>query len=72
MRFLRWFFPKKKKSTLRINYKSGLVEIMKCDSFKVTLSGDRITKVNYEGAVRPFPLHIGNGLDSIESIWELT
>lgn len=53
---------------VRVIYKSGADQIIKCDSFKVTMLGGAISKLTWENA-KPRPLFIG--VDDVAAVYDL-
>lgn len=63
------FFKKKYPHTLRIVYKSGNVEIVRCTGWEVTVDNDaNILSLTITGQDRK---KVYWGLNNIESIWEV-
>jgi hypothetical protein len=54
---------------IKIAYKTGNVQYLKCDSFNVERISAELSKLSWENA-EPKPLFVG--LDDIESIFEVT
>lgn len=56
------------KHKVRIIYKSGVVQDVKCDDFKVSLGNGGLSRVTWDNA-KPRPLYIG--VDEIAAVYEL-
>lgn len=53
---------------IRIIYKSGAEQVIRCDNFKVTMRGGQISKLTWENA-KPRPLFIG--VDDVAAVYDL-
>jgi len=57
-----------RKHKIKVIYKSGAVQVIRCDTFSVKHAPGKITELSWENA-KPTPLFIG--VDEVAAVYEL-